>query len=82
MCNLAVLHCCHILCVSTNIHTCLPPLVLHALGEHAAVLGVEVGGVVSDGLRVVEVAMRGRAHSVTKWRRGPPEEWPITATNR
>lgn len=57
----------------------LPSSVLHALGEHAAVLRVQVSGVVSDGRRVVGQAVgRGRAHAVTVWRRRPPKERPET----
>lgn len=57
----------------------LPSAVLHALGEHAAVLRVEVSGVVSDGRRVVDWAVGWRrAHSVTVWRRRAPEERPET----
>lgn len=68
-------------CAHTNMHTSLPCSVLHALGEHAAVLGVEVGGVVTNGWRVVGGAVRGRrAHSVTVWRRRAPEERPETTT--
>lgn len=61
----------------------LPSSALHALSEHAAVLGVEVGGVVADGRCVVEGAVGGRwAHSVAVRRRGPAEERSETAASR
>lgn len=54
-----------------------PPAALQPLSEQAAVLRVQVGGVVPDG-----GYGRGRAHSVAVWRRRAPKKRSETAARQ
>lgn len=59
----------------------LPSSALHALGEHAAVLGVEMHGV-SDWHVVGGAVGRRWTHSVTMWWMGTTKEWPEASSTR
>lgn len=60
----------------------LPSSALQTLGKHAAMLGVEVGGVVSNRWGVVQGTVGGwRTHSVTMWRMRSPKEGSKATTS-